>query len=92
METPSTITLDFVGPFGFLDGEDSLFRAPCAASAGIYLWTIRQRSDASHLIHYVGETASFAKRHREHLVHILGLDYGIWDAGKAQDGISATMS
>jgi len=53
----------------------------------VYLWTIRQRSDESHLIHYIGETASFARRHREHLVHILGLNYGILNPDRAQDGV-----
>jgi len=84
----ASLELDFVGPYSFVDGEITLFKAPCASSAGVYLWTIRQQNDGSHLIHYVGETTSIAKRHREHLINILGLNYGIFDAGKAQTGIS----
>jgi len=68
-------------------GDDSVFRSPFAGSSGIYLWTVKQRRDNTHLIHYVGETTSFAKRHREHLIQILGLNYGIFNAEKAQQGI-----
>jgi hypothetical protein len=53
----------------------------------IYIWTIKQKNNA-HYIHYIGETTSFAKRQREHLLHILGLNYGIWDIEKAENGIS----
>ncbi len=81
------LKLDFNGPYSFMKPGNYLFDAPCASSAGVYLWTIRQRRDNSHLIHYVGETVSFAKRQREHLIHILGLNYGILDAEKAQEGI-----
>lgn len=82
-----SIKLHFTGPFTFIKKGNYLFDAPCASSAGVYLWTIRQRSDNSHLIHYVGETVSFAKRQREHLIHVLGLSYGIFDPEKAQDGV-----
>jgi hypothetical protein len=81
------IPLNFVGPFTFTAGERSVFHSPCAAAPGIYLWTIKQRSDQTHLIHYVGETLLLGKRHREHLVHILGLDYGIFHPDKAQEGV-----
>ena len=81
------ISLDFAGPFTFTNGETSVFRSAYAKSPGIYLWTIRQRSDNSHLIHYVGETLSLGKRHKEHLIHILGLNYGIFHPDKAQDGL-----
>ena len=87
MDNMSMLKLDFAGPFTFTGGDNSLFSASCAVCAGVYLWTIRQRSDGSHLIHYVGETASFAKRQREHLIHILGLNYGIFDYDKAQNGV-----
>lgn len=80
--------LNFQGPYTFMDGDASVFKAPCASAEGIYLWTIRQRNDRSHLIHYVGETVALAKRHREHLVNILGLNYGIFDPEKAQNGSS----
>lgn len=83
----SDIPLNFVGPFTFVAGEKSLFHSPVSQSPGIYLWTIRQRADESHLIHYVGETVSFANRQREHLIQILGLNYGIFDPEKGQQGI-----
>ena len=83
----SDIDLNFVGPFTFIDGNTCLFHSAFAASSGIYLWTIKQNADNTHLIHYVGETASLGKRHREHLIHILGLNYGIFDSDKARQGI-----
>jgi hypothetical protein len=87
METPSKISLNFTGPFTFMKSGNYIFDAPCASASGVYLWTIRQRNDNSHLIHYVGETISFAKRQREHLIQILGLNYGIFDPVKAQNGV-----
>jgi hypothetical protein len=81
------IALDFVGPFTFTAGEGSVFHSPCATAAGIYLWTIKQRSDQTHLIHYVGETISLGARHREHLIHVLGLNYGIFNPDRAQEGV-----
>ncbi|MFN5708934.1 MAG: GIY-YIG nuclease family protein [Planctomycetota bacterium] len=87
-DSTSDISLNFVGPFTFTEGAASVFEVPCSRAAGIYLWTIRQRRDNTHLIHYVGETKDLAKRHREHLIRILGLDYGIFDPEKAQDGES----
>jgi hypothetical protein len=86
--SPSTdISLSFVGPFTFTGGGSSVFESPCATATGIYLWTIRQRSDGTHLIHYVGETVALANRHREHLIGILGLYYGIIHPEKAQQGV-----
>jgi hypothetical protein len=81
----TNITLNFEGPFTFRGGK-SVFHSPFAASSGIYLWTFRQRDD-THLIHYIGETVSLGKRHREHITQILGLNYGIFDTGKAQEGV-----
>ncbi len=77
------MNLTFTGPFNF-SRPGLIFEAPCSASAGVYLWTIRQRADDAYLIHYVGETASLGKRHRDHLTHILGLNYGIIDPVKAR--------
>ena len=85
-DSTSDVSLNFVGPFTFTEGAASVFEAPCSQAAGIYLWTIRQRSDNAHLIHYIGETKKLAKRHREHLIHILGLNYGMLDPKKAQEG------
>lgn len=81
------ISLNFVGPFTFTGETTAVFQSPCAAAAGIYLWTIKQRRDNTHLIHYVGETTGLGSRHREHLIQVLGLNYGIFHAKKAQDGI-----
>ena len=80
------LQINFEGPFTFTDGERSLFHSTYAKSEGVYLWTIQQNVDASHLIHYVGETKTFAKRHREHLIHILSMDYGIFDPTDAATG------
>ncbi len=68
-----------VGPQCLFDSE---FRdVPC-----VYLWTIRRESDGAHLIHYIGEASAFAGRQREHLIRILGLDYGIYDVEGASRG------
>ncbi len=89
---PTTaISLNFVGPLAFTAGQRSVFECPFSVAAGIYLWTIKQRSDETHLIHYVGETVSLGRRHREHLIHILGLDYGIFHPEKAQEGVSELL-
>jgi hypothetical protein len=85
---PATeIPLNFVGPFTFTAGERSVFYAPCAAAPGVYLWTITQRNDQTHLIHYVGQTKALGPRHRQHLLGILGLNYGIFHPEKAQEGV-----
>ena len=83
-----TVNVNFTGPFSFRDPQNSVFTAPCAGEAGVYLWTIKQCSDFTHMVHYIGETTSLAKRHREHLVNILGLSHGIFDPDKAQQGVS----
>jgi hypothetical protein len=85
-EPMKDLSLRFEGPFTFTEGDHCVFRSPSANSPGIYLWTVRQKKDNTHLIHYVGETNWLGKRHREHLVQILGLNYGIFDADKAQEG------
>jgi len=85
------ITLAFQGPFTFVGGESSIFHSPVADSTGIYLWTIRQREDDMHLIHYIGETTSFARRNREYLTQILGMNYGIFSPEKAREGVSEIL-
>lgn len=82
----SDIKLHFNGPFTFISGKRSIIQSKWAKSAGVYLWTIR--SNNGNYIHYVGETDSFAKRQLEHLINILGLNYGIWNPEKARQGIS----
>jgi len=90
--SPADLPLNFDGPFTLTAGDTSLFHSEFAASSGIYLWTIRQRADDTHLIHYIGQTGrTLAQRHREHLLCILGLDYGIFDPDKAQDGVSDVL-
>jgi hypothetical protein len=87
MDKSNIIELEFLGPYSFLNNEFSVNKSPLFDKKCIYLWTIRQENN-SHFIHYVGETTSLAKRQREHLVHILGLNYGIWDINEAESGIS----
>ena len=81
------INLNFSGPYTFTEGEMFVFKCEYTKSAGIYLWTIKQTAQNYHLIHYIGETVSFSKRQKEHLIHILGLNYGIFNPEKAQKGI-----
>lgn len=81
-----TLELDFTGPYRFVGRDRSVFEAPCAASPGVYLWTVKQH-DGTHMIHYIGQTSAFAKRQREHLIQVLGLNYGIFNAEKAQTGV-----
>ena len=81
------IQLNFIGPLSFRDDSSSVFRSASAASAGVYLWTFRQEKSGEHLIHYVGETKFLAKRHRVHLINILGMNYGIFDPLQAKQGV-----
>ncbi len=85
------VSIHFEGPLTFGAGPDSLFQSPLAGAAGVYLWTFRQVPAGSHLIHYIGETYSFARRQREHLIHILGMNYGIFDPADAQAGKSTRI-
>jgi len=84
------IDLNFLGPYSFLDNDRSVNKSPLYDKKCIYLWTIKQKNN-SHLIHYVGETVSLAKRQREHLIHILGLNYGILDIDEAENGNSKVL-
>jgi hypothetical protein len=83
----TNICLNFEGPFTFMGSVNSVFHSPLAACPGVYLWTVRQHSDKTHLIHYVGETFALGKRHREHLIQSLGLNYGIFAPDKMQQGV-----
>lgn len=80
------MNLNFIGPFTLIDGKSSVFNSLYIKSKGVYLWTIKQKKENYHLIHYVGESKFFAKRQKEHLNSILGLYYGIFDPEKAQNG------
>jgi hypothetical protein len=78
------IEIIFKGPFSFSEKNRSLFQCRYNNSQGIYLWTFKTKN--GYMIHYVGETTRFAKRHREHLINILGLNYGIFDPECAKNG------
>jgi hypothetical protein len=82
-----SLQLHFNGPLTFTPGDRCLFHSPLRDVACVYLWTIRSDRDHRHYIHYVGEAGSFARRQKEHLVNILGLNYGIFDPVKARQGI-----
>ena len=81
----SSLDLHFAGPFKFTGSARGIAKCKYAVSAGIYLWVVTDGS--SRFIHYVGETTNFLKRHKEHLTHVLGLNYGLFrpDAVHAQD-------
>lgn len=79
------ISIHFNGPMTFLEGDRSLFRSKFTECAGIYLWVIKDNNGINR-IHYVGETFQFAKRQREHIIQILGLNYRIIDAISAREG------
>lgn len=80
-------SIHFHGPFNFFDGENSLFESEFSNETGIYLWVIKDAVKDLNYVHYIGETIRFAKRHREHITHILGLDYYVIDPVLARRGI-----
>lgn len=85
------LTLHFFGPYSFQNGENSLFHSPYAESEGVYLWVIKDKTRNLNYIHYIGETVSFAKRQREHLINIMGLNYMVLDAESAVQGIEKVL-
>lgn len=86
LDTLNPIDLHFYGPLSFWPGERSLFHCSLRDKPSIYLWTFKSESDGQYYVHYVGETWSFAKRQREHLVNILGMNYGTFDPAAARRG------
>jgi hypothetical protein len=78
--------INFSGPYSFLKGDNSLFNSEFTQDEGIYLWVIKDTKHNINYIHYVGETIRFAKRQREHIINILGLNYYIIDADFARQG------
>lgn len=88
MTSLGAVSLHFNGPLSFSPGERSIFHCDARTSSCVYLWTIRSAVNQRYYIHYVGEAASFAKRQRDHLVHILGLNYGMFDPDSARQGVS----
>ena len=83
---PVSLDLDFRGPFTFAAGPRSLFDCADRSVSSVYVWTIRSERDSRYYVHYVGEAEHFARRQREHLVHVLGLNYGILDPAAARRG------
>ncbi len=81
------VHLHFKGPFTFTGGPGCVFESSIGNSAGVYLWTIPQDEDGSHLVCYVGESKQIAGRQREHLTNMLGLNYRIIDSDKARNGV-----
>jgi hypothetical protein len=80
------LQLYFHGPYTFTPGASSLFACAERHASGVYLWTIRSDRDGQHYVHYVGEAEDFARRQREHLTHVLGLNYGVLDPAAARRG------
>jgi hypothetical protein len=64
-----------------------LFSSGFLKQEGLYIWTIRDETDNTNYVHYIGETGYFARRQRQHLVQIAGLNYPILDAEFARQGI-----
>jgi hypothetical protein len=79
--------LTFHGPYTFTKGERYLFNSGFLKQEGLYIWTIRDEADNINYVHYIGETGYFARRQRQHLIQITGLNYPILDAGFARQGI-----
>jgi hypothetical protein len=77
------IILEFNGPYKFFGQKNPIFVNNRNLS-GIYLWTINTKD--GYMIHYVGQTTKFFKRQKEHLINILGLNYGILDTEVAKNG------
>jgi hypothetical protein len=76
MDLPDS--LYFHGPFTFIDKGRGIATCEFARSQGIYLWVLAD--GASRYIHYIGQTDGFLGRHREHLLWILSLGYGLFRA------------
>ena len=81
-----SITLDFIGPLKLTKGDEYLFHSKFVNSEGIYIWTVKDEKNKINYVHYIGETGSFGKRQREHLIQITGLNYRIIDPDYAKQG------
>ena len=84
MDAPTS--LHFHGPFTFVDHGRGIATCEFTHSAGVYLWVLTDGT--SRYVHYVGQTSSFLSRHRDHLIHILSLNYGLFCA----DAVTATIT
>jgi hypothetical protein len=85
------ISLTFQGPFTFTKGTRYLFNAGFLRSEGLYIWTIKDDVDQMNHVHYIGETGYFARRQRQHLIQITGLNYPILDANFARQGLKKSI-
>lgn len=79
--------IQFHGPYSMItESTDILAECPYANDAGIYLWAV-QMKDGTYRVTYVGETGKgFYERTKEHLIHIMGGNYRIWDPVAMQEG------
>lgn len=81
------IALTFHGPFTFTKGDRYLFNTRFLKSESLYIWTIKDEVDKINHVHYIGETGYFARRQRQHLIQMTGLNYPILDADFARQGL-----
>lgn len=81
------LMLTFHGPFTFTKGTRYLFNSGFLKQEGLYIWTIRDEAEGINYVHYIGETGYFARRQRQHLIQMTGLNYAILDADFARQGI-----
>jgi len=87
VDSSPAIELTFHGPFNFTKGPHYLFNTGFLKKEGLYIWTIKDEVDGANHVHYIGETGYFARRQRQHLVQMTGLNYPILDATFARQGI-----
>lgn len=80
------INLEFHGPYSMRKGSNYLFSSKLKNEEGVYLWTLKDETSGKNYINYIGETQKFAKRHREHIIQITGLNYQINDPEKVKKG------
>lgn len=76
----NTMELRWSGPYALTgaNGHPTIYDAPEAAAAGIYLWALPV--DGRHLIHYVGIARdNVAARQAEHMRHYLSGNYSIYE-------------
>lgn len=79
--------LHFKGPYKFNKGDNYLFDSEFSKNEGIYIWTIKNIKNNLNYVHYIGETTSFFKRQKEHIIQITGLNYRIIEPNFAKQGI-----
>jgi hypothetical protein len=90
-DSSTAIMLTFHGPFTFTKGPRYLFNSGLLKKEGLYIWTIKDAIDGMNHVHYIGGTGYFARRQRQHLVQLTGLNYPILDATFAQQGIKKVI-